>query len=166
MRLAATATNSPYRPIMSSSLQQITERSSCAFRFPNCSDFFRSFSLALTLTHYIQPTPIDHPSSPVQSSPNGLLSSNSSHSIPSFVPMSNRRSSTMKGTIVAKGCLKSSRATRTSMSSQHRSVSFREKDSDEVYTADDWDRSPVDLTPKLTYEFVRSPSFSIPFAFR
>ena len=33
-----------------------------------------------------------------------------------------------------------------------RNVSFRGQDSDEVHAADEWDRSPVDVTPKLTYE--------------
>ncbi|EJD07357.1 uncharacterized protein FOMMEDRAFT_16057 [Fomitiporia mediterranea MF3/22] len=32
-----------------------------------------------------------------------------------------------------------------------RNVSFREKSEDEIHTADDWDRSPVDVAAKLTY---------------
>lgn len=38
-----------------------------------------------------------------------------------------------------------------------RSVSFRGKDADEVHPADDWDRTPVDVSAKLTYECVASP---------
>ncbi|KAH8116228.1 hypothetical protein DFH11DRAFT_1827785 [Phellopilus nigrolimitatus] len=33
-----------------------------------------------------------------------------------------------------------------------RTVSFLEKDADEVHIADDWDRSSVDVTPKLSYD--------------
>ena len=36
----------------------------------------------------------------------------------------------------------------------HRQVSFRDSCEFEVHTADDWDRSPVDINPNLSYEYV------------
>lgn len=73
-------------------------------------------------------------------------------------------------TMVAKSCLKHSQseaqtpnpsrltATRPPLSDS-RTVSFRDKTTDEVHQADDWDRTPVDVTPRLTYECVLSISF-------
>lgn len=50
-----------------------------------------------------------------------------------------------------KGCLKLGRKPPC-----RRSVSFRTgDDADEVHPADDWDRTPVDVAQKLSYEYVR-----------
>lgn len=60
--------------------------------------------------------------------------------------------------MLLKSCLKSvgGAAKREASSSARpairRNVSFRGQDADEIHAADDWDRSPVDVTPKLTYE--------------
>lgn len=36
-----------------------------------------------------------------------------------------------------------------------RTVSFADKSDDEIHPADDWDRTPVDIAQRLSYEYVR-----------
>lgn len=46
-----------------------------------------------------------------------------------------------------------------SMSSSKKSVKFCEQESFQYWTADEWDRSPADVTPRLTYQSVSSLLF-------
>jgi hypothetical protein len=124
--------------------QQITARPPCSSRNPTLSD-------PSVFSQTPPPPSLSEPNSPVQS-PSSSIARSHSDPLPG-----ESRATNMKVKACVKSCLKSSRATRHQRpDAPHRSVSFRERDSDEVYIADDWDRSPVDLTPKLTYEFVRS----------
>ena len=47
--------------------------------------------------------------------------------------------------------------------SNRKSVTFTEEGEEEVFFADDWDRSPAAVTERLTYKFVSSFSFIVLF---